>query len=226
MLSGWKRGLIGGALAALAAFFLIPGDWLGSGSAAGGMPAIMFRLLLAAGAFVAGYAAAVKLATRSDWEFDGADDAPLSAGPQVTIPPAGDRDLNERLARIETALATLPAQTTKAIKTCPSADLDRTLRSIQRALRKPHGDPVLIEAVQSLQAEGLTGLTTRIEALETRIGDQLAAINARLAVLNLNEPTRLPRLADLPARRPDGLVPKRISRAVAEIRRSIDSLPH
>jgi hypothetical protein len=30
----------------------------------------------------------------------------------------------------------------------------------------------------------------------------------------------------LPARRPEGLAPKRIGRAVAEIKRSIDSLPH
>jgi len=166
------------------------------------------------------------LARRSDWEFDGADDVPLPAAPQVTVSPAGDGDLDERLARIEKTLAALPAQTTKAIKACPSADLDRTLRSIQRALRKPHSDPVLVEAVQSLQAEGSSGLLARIETLETRFGDQLAAINARLATLDLHEPAPLPRLAGLPAHRPNGLAPKRISRAVADIRRSIDSLPH
>ena len=225
--SGWKRGMIGGALAALLAFFLVPGDWLDGGAGASGLSALTVRLLLATGAFVAGYAAAVKLAPRSDWEFDGADDAPLAPPMQPSVSTAGGSGLlDARLERIETALATLPAQTTKAIKACPSADLDRTLRSIQRALRKPHGDPALIEAVQSLQADGLTGLTSRIEALETRIGDQLSAINARLAVLNLHEPAPLPPLAALPARRPDGLVPKRISRAVAEIKRSIDSLPH
>lgn len=226
--SGWKRGIVGGTLAALVAFFLVPGEWLDGAAAASSRAAITVRLLLAAGAFVAGYAAGVKLASRSDWEFDGADDAPLPVAPQVAVPPAGegDGDLNERLSRIEKALAALPAQTTKAIKACPSADLDRTLRSIQRALRKPHSDPVLVETVHALQTEAAPGLLARLEALETRIGDQLAAINARLAMLNLHEPAPLPRLTNLPTRRPDGLVPKRISRAVADIKRSIDSLPH
>ena len=224
--SGWKRGMIGGALAALVALFLVPGEWLDGAAAANGSGAMTVRLLLAAGMFVVGYAVAAKLASRSDWEFDSADDAPLAASPQITVPPTGGSDLDERLACIEKALETLPAQTTKAIKACPSADLDRTLRSIQRALRKPHSDPVLVEAVHSLQAEGAPGLLARLEALETRIGDQLAAINARLAMLNLHEPAPLPRLTAMPTRRPDGLAHKRIGRAVAEIRRSIESLPH
>jgi hypothetical protein len=206
-------------------FFLFPGQWIEGGVA--GLATTTVELLLALGAFIIGYVAAAKLARRSDWEFDGADDAPPAASSQATISPSAERPgLDARLERIETALATLPAQTTKAIKACPSADLDRTLRSIQRALRKPHGDPVLIEAVQSLQADGLTGLTSRIEALETRIGERLAAIDARLAMLNLHEPTALPALPPLPTRRPNGLAPKRISHAVAEIKRSIDSLPH
>ena len=215
--SRWLRGLVGGTLAALIIFFF-PSSWLEDLAAAAGLDPATLRALLALAAFAAGYVAGAKLANRRDWEFDKADDL---------APPAAPADpLEERLARIEKALATLPAQTTKAIKACPSADLDRTLRSIQRALRKPHSDPVLVEAVNTLRDEGAPGLVARLEALETRIGEQLAAIDARLTMLNLAEPLPALPLGPLPARRPNGLAPKRLGRAVADIRRTIDSLPH
>jgi hypothetical protein len=214
----WVRGIIGGALAALLALF-IPGEWLERLGAAAGLEVPAVRVLVGLAAFVAGWVAGAKLASRRDWEFDKADDFDL---PAAQTPPVNE--LEERMARIEKALTTLPAQTTKAIKACPSADLDRTLRSIQRALRKPHSDPVLVEAIQALRDEGATGVVARLEALEARIGERLAAIDARLASLNLGEPGTVLPLDHLPSRRPNGLAPKRIGRAVADIKRAIDSL--
>ena len=217
----WLRGIIGGALAALLALF-IPGEWLERLGVAAGLELVAVRVLVGLAAFVAGSVAGAKLASRRDWEFDKPDDLDLpaaAASPSVN-------ELEERLARIEKALVTLPAQTTKAIKACPSADLDRTLRSIQRALRKPHSDPVLVEAIHAMHEEGAMGLVARLEALEVRIGEQLAAIDARLASLNLGDAAPVLPLDHLPSRRPNGLAPKRIGRAVADIKRAIDSLPH
>ena len=227
-LSGWLRGLVAGA-ALLFVALLLPTTWLDGPAAAVGQEAGAFRMWLAIVLFVAGYVLGTRLFTQRDWEFDAADDTPLpvsqpAVGPAVA---AGPRDLDERLERIERAIATLPAQTTKAIKTSPSADLDRTLRSIQRALRKPHSDPVLVEAVHALQQDGPASLLARIEALEGRMAEQLAAIDARLAMLQLGEREPAPlALPHLPMRRPTGDVAKRIGRAVADIRRSIDSVPH
>lgn len=226
--SAWKRGIIGGALAALIVI-LLPNDWLEPVGAALGVGLVILQTLLVIAAFVAGYALGASLFRRSDLEFDTRDDAPLAASqPRVAatpLPPA-PTELDERLARIEKQLATLPAQTTKAIKACPSADLDRTLRSIQRALRKPHSDPVLVEAVHSLQTEGSAGLVSRIEALETHINERLAGIEARLAGSHSRDSAPLPLLTRVTMRRPAGLAPKRISQAVADIRNTIDRLPH
>lgn len=225
--SAWKRGIIGGALAALVVI-LLPNDWLEPIGASLGVGLVVLQTLLVIAAFVAGYALGASLFRRSDLEFDTRDDAPLAVSqPSVaaTVLPPEPAELDERLARIERQLATLPAQTTKAIKACPSADLDRTLRSIQRALRKPHSDPVLVEAVHSLQADGPAGVVARLEALETRVGERLAAIEARLAGANVRE-APLPLLTRATMRRPAGLAPKRISQVVADIRNTMDRLPH
>ena len=226
--SAWKRGIIGGALAALIVFML-PNGWLEPVGASLGVSLAALQTMLVIAAFVAGYALGASLFRRSDLEFDARDDAPpATPQPKVGAPaaPLATSELDERLARIEKQLATLPSQTTKAIKACPSADLDRTLRSIQRSLRKPHSDPVLVEAVHALQIDGPAGLVARIEALEARVGERLAAIEARLASGNVRESTSLPLLTRVPMRRPAGLAPKRISQAVAEIRNSIERLPH
>ena len=226
--SAWKRGIISGALAALIVI-LLPNDWLEPVGAALGVSLVILQTLLVIAAFVAGYALGASLFRRSDLEFDTRDDAPLAASqPMVatTAQPSAQTELDERLARIEKQLATLPAQTTKAIKACPSADLDRTLRSIQRALRKPHSDPVLVEAVHSLQADGPTGVVARLEALETHINERLAAIEARLTGSHGRDSAPLPLLTRATMRRPAGLAPKRISQAVADIRNTMDRLPH
>lgn len=201
------RGLIGGAVAAVLALLVPLGALPGSAAESGAVA----KLALAAVAFVIGYLIADRLGRRRP-QFDVADD--------------GDA-LEARLARIEAALVALPSQTTKAIKACPSADLDRTLRSIQRALRKPHSDPVLLEAVQSLQSDGPAAILARVEALETRLTEGLATLDARLALMNIGSSGEPPLALDrLPARRPSGLAPDRIGRAVADIRRSIDGVAH
>jgi hypothetical protein len=224
--SGWTRGLIGGAVGALLAL-LVPGAWLDGPGAASGAGAGVLRIVLVLLGFAAGYVAGARLFRPQDWQFDGADDgARPSAGPAVATSAAGPTDLDERLERIEKALASLPSQTTKAIKACPSADLDRTLRSIQRALRKPHSDPVLVEAVHALQSDGPAGLLARVEALETHLTERLAAIDARLAMLNVNETAAPMPPLRLRVRRPEGLAPKRVGQALADIRRSMDGVAH
>lgn len=235
--SGWKRGLIGGAIAAFV-MLLMPDGALEPLAASAGLDVTILRSLLALLGFAVGYVVGTKLMRRADYEFDGADDAPLPVAQQMVASPAavaspapaaavGTTGLEERLAHMEKLLATLPAQTTKAIRACPSADLDRTLRSIQRALRKPHSDPVLVEAVQTLQSDVPAALVSRIEALEARLSERLAAIEGRLAIININDDVApLPPLTRLTARRPAGLAPRRISEALAEIRQSMDGLPH
>ncbi len=147
------------------------------------------------------------------------------ATPAVS-PSRGSDAIDARLARIEAALAELPTQMTRAIKTSPSADLDKTLRSIQRAMRKRLPDPSVLNAVRSLQSDaGPEALIARIEAIEAHLGEQLAQINARLAMLGgQSAEAPLPPLVRLPTRRPDGLASRRIGETVADIRRSIESL--
>ena len=219
--SAWLRGIFGGTLAAVL-ILALPGSWFADPAGATGLSITAMRLALVVAAFMIGYLIESKRFSRGDQPFDGADSRALSAAPAV--PSAiSDTDFDARLARIETALAALPDQTTKAIKAGPSADLDRTLRSIQRALRKPHNDALLVEAIHALQPDGVL---IRMEALGMRLVEQMAAIDARLAMVNLHEPPQFSPLSHLPARRPNGVVARRIGRAVADIRRSIDGLPH
>lgn len=156
--------------------------------------------------------------------------APAVTAGATTAQPLASRDSDDiqaALARIEAMLAELPAQTTKAVKSSPSADLDKTLRSIQRALRKRLPDPALLNAARALQAEAAPeSLIARVEAVEARIGEQLAEINARLASLTSSTPPEaaMPSVVRLPTRRPSGLASNRIGQTVADIRRSIESL--
>jgi|GEM_PF-4044702 len=172
-----------------------------------------------------------------------ADAAPLQAAEQMVVAPAAltaapapmstpapatadVNDLDGRLARIEAMLAELPASTTRVLKTSPTADLDKTLRSIQRSLRKRLPDPKMLGAVRALQ-DGPTpeAVLARVEVLEARIADQLTEINARLAALG-QQPTEAPPapVVRLPTRRPSGLPSRRIGETVAGIRQSIESL--
>jgi hypothetical protein len=192
------------------------------------------RFMLAALAFaVPTVIGALIGSQRDDYDRDDtiADARPMPVAEQMVAAPAIapaalDADLDTRLTRIEAALAELPSLTTRALKTSPSADLDKTLRSLQRSLRKRLPDPAVFNAIRSMQSEaGPEALLARLEALETRIGDQLAELNARLAALgSQGAEAPMPPVVRLPTRRPNGLASRRLGDTVADIRRSIESL--
>lgn len=249
---GLLWGLTLGVLAALA-IILMPAGMLENAVTQSGLAALLpaaqpplgdtARYMLAALAFALPTMIGALIGSRRD-EFDTTADytaAPVPAAEQTTVKPAaaatpaatygaaldhGTENIGDRLARIEAALAELPTQMTRAIKTSPSADLDKTLRSMQRAMRKRLPDPAVFNALRSLQSEaGPEALIARIEAIETHLGEQLAQINARLAVLGAQpDEIPLPPVVRLPTRRPNGLASRRIGETVADIRRSIESL--
>lgn len=245
------RGAIWSALAALVVF-LIPDAILERFVVATGISSIIpaaapplgttASLLLAAAVFIIGLALTSLLGrTGDEWETGegyGEQADPLPAAEQTTaspmpiqtvvqtIPQTGGDDLHARLSRIEAVLATLSGQIQAVVKASPGADLGKTLRSVQALLRNPPTDPVLLEAVRSVQGGqgGPDAVLARIEALEARINERFAEMSDRLAATSrgpIDAGYILP-LPKLPTRRPTGAAAQRISRTLADIRRSIE----
>lgn len=168
---------------------------------------------------------------RSYTEMDAdSDTAPLPVAQQTTIEPMvatsavaspRNHDVEARLVQIEARLAELPGQ----IATSPSSrDLDRVMRSIQRSLRKRLPDPAVFNAVRALQdGPGPEALLARLDALETRLADRLADIEARLGSASAPLP-QTGTVLRLPRRRPNDLEARRLGETVASIRQSMAAL--
>jgi len=210
---GLKRGLLGGLLLALIVFFL-PDGLLGALTVGSGLASVLpaaapplgttARLMLALLALLIGFALTFWLVRRSrpSWDVDDSADAePLPAFEQMVTSPGP-------LAARDEAPALAPAATRVADTSQIDARLSRVEAAIadmpaqiSRELGNAPGD-----------ADAAT-ILARVEALETQIGDRLAAIDAKLAAPNgpaLGGPARLLR------------APARLGDTLANIRRSLD----
>jgi len=156
------------------------------------------------------------------------DATPIALVRAPSIAPAGADGVHASIARIEAQLAALTAQI-QAVAPSGNADLGKTLRSVQALLRNPPSDPALLEAIRSIQPAHDTSeaVLARIEALEQRIVERIGDVEGRIAAVEPAAAQVAPHgnilpLPRLPVRRPTGAAAQRISRTLADIRRSID----
>jgi hypothetical protein len=242
----WGIGL--GTLAAIVIMLLpqgsLEGVLVGSGlssvlPAAAPPVGTLTRTMLAVAAFAIILAVAALVGNRrTDRHVDDIDlgDVPASyrspavfgSSPADASSPVAGRTadgVQAALSRIETALGALSGQ----VQTGANADLAKTLRSVQALLRNPPTDPTLLEAIRSIQPaeDNRDALLARLDAFEQRVVEQLGAIETRLEAVAAAAPQTTPHgnilpLPRLPVRRPTGAAAQRISRTLADIRRSID----
>lgn len=214
---GLKRGILGGLLLAVITFFL-PDGLLGAITVGTGLSSIVpqtapplgttARLLLGAMALLIGFGLTLWLVRRNrpTWDVDDSTDAePLPAYEQMGVSSAA------YAAPAAAAVSASPAPVTTAV--ADDRGLERRLSRIEASLAE----------VPAQIARALTGgtpasddaaLLARIETLETQIGERLAAIEARLSA-DGDEAGGTPYQPNLRA-------PKRISPALADIRRTLD----
>jgi hypothetical protein len=209
---GLKRGLAGGLLLALITFFL-PDGVLGALTVGTGLASVVpaaapplgttARLLLASVALVIGFALTFWLVRRSrpSWDVDdGSEAEPLPAYQQMVVSPAG--------------LSAGAGESTAPPPAPPPAgrDLDARLTRIEAAIADVPAQIARATAGGAPDQEA-AALLTRVAALETQIGERLAAIEARLAAGGV--------AAADPALRPRRVSP-RVGGALDNIRRSLD----
>lgn len=153
---------------------------------------------------------------------------PVTAAPTVTDHVA---ELTDAIRRLEATVAALPDLVQRAVKAGASADLTKTLKSIQSLLRHPQSDPALVDALRALHPNGeatapsVADLVARIEAHEQRVTGQLSAIADRMADLIAlqAEAARTP-MPDIPPapRIADPEKARRLSSAIADVRRLME----
>lgn len=206
-MKGMKRGLLVGLLLAVIVF-LLPDGVLGGITVGTGLAALLpqaapplgttARLALAFIGLLVGFVATFLLLRRRrpEWDYDeNTDAAPLSASEQMVVAPV---------------IITPPQTPVVAPPGAPvDAKLDERLARIEALLADVSPQPAGTDASAAL--------LERVATLETQIGGQLAAIEARLA---------RPETAGSNVRTGRGSrrAPKRMSQALADIRRSIDGL--
>jgi len=207
---GLKRGLAGGLLLAIIVFFL-PDSLLGGLTVGTGLASVLpaaapplgmkARLLLAVVALLIGFALTFWLVRRSrpSWDVDDSsfDDEPLPAYEQMVVspgPPASDD-----------AAPPTPSAARQAV---PS-DIDARLARIEAALAAMSKQSATATDQPALAGDVLT----RLETLEAKIGERLAAIEARLDTPGVDTSVEGAR----PLRASPG-----VGRKLADIRRSLD----
>lgn len=209
---GLKRGILGGLLLAIIVIFL-PDGVLGAVTTGTGLASVLpaaapplgmkARLLLSGIALLIGFGFTVWLVRRSRpaWDVDYSTDAePLPAYEQMVVSPA----------YVAPPVAAAPMASPAA----DNRELDGRLTRIEASLADVPAQIARALAGSAPAADENAKLLARIDALEAQIGERLAAVDARLAAEDVQ--------SDGAPYRSRLRSPKRISRTLANIRRSID----